>query len=460
MNQDDLNFTSAAQLYNLKPHEQINNLFDPNITSTEDINNDLNKSSDDEIQFVTPSPVDINHMINYATVKNTSHNTQTWVNAISKYFKDMNLSGDITQIKDRIELENILIQFFVALKRKDGKLYAPTSIYNSFCEIARHLQINSCQDPKPNILDKNQFPCLFATIDGKIKLVQDTNPQDTPTSITYRVYFWLCLLGGLRGGDVKRLKFNHVKVSADKSLKITIPHEKNHAGGLKNLRNAGRVCQIPPDMHEKFTPVSDISYYIFRRGTYFKSEEFFLQIASDSGVVNMNHKKITNHSLRRSAIQILTQLNVTTDRIIAFSRHRSLGEVASYQTFTKEIMNSTVSMIIPKRDSKQDSNQDSGKFILDILLISISISNFTSLPVDHHPIQPKIFKSKPFKPYDASKPFISPVKKSKENVQENIQGNTQESPLHSNSNPIESAPKVIIENCKDCNIDIKISFNK
>ncbi|CAG8813794.1 28438_t:CDS:2, partial [Gigaspora margarita] len=118
MNQNNLNFTLAAQLYNLKPHKQINNLFDPNITSTEDINDDLNKSSDDEIRFVIPSPVDINHMINYATVKNTS-------------------------------------------------------------------------------------------------------------------------------GNVKQLKFNHVKVSADKSLKITIPHEKNHVGGLKILA----MQSLPVDHH-------------------------------------------------------------------------------------------------------------------------------------------------------------------------------------------------------------------
>ncbi|RIB18324.1 hypothetical protein C2G38_2184924 [Gigaspora rosea] len=156
-----------------------------------------------------PSSIDINYMINYATVKNTSHNTQTWINAINKYFKDTNLSGDIIQIKDCTELENILIQFFVALKRIDSKLYAPTSIYNSFCKILCHLQINLYQDPKPNILDKTQFPCLFATIDKKIKLVQNTNPrqanksdsliqdeiiqilndknllEDIPTSITY-----------------------------------------------------------------------------------------------------------------------------------------------------------------------------------------------------------------------------------------------------------------------------------
>ena len=182
-------------------------------------------------------------MINYASVKNTSHNTKTWVNTINQYFKDTNPTGDITQIKDRSELETILVNFFVSLRKKDGHFYAPTSIHNCYCGISRHLQMNSCQNPKPNILDKNQFSRLYSTIDGKIKLVQDTNPrqanksdsltydeitqilnnkhllEDTPTSNTYRVYFWLCFLGGLRDGDAKRLKFDHVKVGADKSLK-------------------------------------------------------------------------------------------------------------------------------------------------------------------------------------------------------------------------------------------------
>ncbi|CAG8786208.1 4027_t:CDS:2 [Gigaspora margarita] len=207
MNQDNLKFTSATQLYNLRLHKQTNDSLDSNITF------------DEEIRFVAPSQSDIDHTINYASVKNTSHNTKTWVNTINQYFKDTNLTGDITQIKDCSELETIL--------KKDGLFYAPKSIHNCYCGISRHLQMNSCQNPKLNILDKNQFSCLYSTIDGKIKLHL---LEDTPASITYQVYFWLCLLGRLRGG-------------------------------LKNLNNSGRVCQIPPDMDDKFAPVSDILYY-------------------------------------------------------------------------------------------------------------------------------------------------------------------------------------------------------
>lgn len=111
---------------------------------------DNNKS-----RFQAPSEKDVNHIIEYSKVVIKKHNTQTWVNAINEYFTALNLTGDITQVEGHTELENILVEFFVALKRKDGQLYAPTSIHNCYCGIARHLLLNSCQDPKPNIFDKN-----------------------------------------------------------------------------------------------------------------------------------------------------------------------------------------------------------------------------------------------------------------------------------------------------------------
>lgn len=140
---------------------------------------------------------------------------------------------------------------------------------------------------------------MYATIDGKIKSVQDMNPrqtsksdsltrdeivqilnhksllEDTPIAITYRVYFWLCLLCGLRGGDAKRLQYDHIRESDHNSLQVIIPREKNHAGGLKNLNNSGRVCQIPPDTQDKFTPIRDILYYKFRRESHFTTKDFF-----------------------------------------------------------------------------------------------------------------------------------------------------------------------------------------
>ncbi|CAG8512791.1 3351_t:CDS:2, partial [Dentiscutata heterogama] len=279
------------------------------------------ETSDKEGQNEDRTKKDVDHVIDYSKVANTQHNTQTWVNTINEYFKNLNLP-----------------------ERMD-KPYAPTSIHNCYCGIARHLLNKSCQDPKPNIFDKNQFPRLYSTIDGKIKLVQDTSSrrvnksdsltnneiaqilnheellQDTPTAITYRVYFWLCLLCGLRGGDAKRLQYDHVK--------------------------EGRVCRIPPDTQDRFTPVRDILYYMLRRGKHFTSKEFFLKIA---------YKKESSESSSNSSRPPLAPISNSDNQIA-------------------------------------------------------------------RRIRPRISKPRPFKPFDASKPFVSPLKKASAKI---IEEDTQE----------------------------------
>ncbi|CAG8765821.1 25513_t:CDS:1, partial [Racocetra persica] len=78
--------------------------------------------------------------------------------------------------------------------------------------------------------------------------------DDNPQALTKRVYFWLCLLCGFRGGDAQRLKITHVTATKYQEIQVIIPQEKNNAGGIKNLDNSGRKCEIPPDQDEKFTP--------------------------------------------------------------------------------------------------------------------------------------------------------------------------------------------------------------
>ncbi|CAG8656033.1 4496_t:CDS:2, partial [Cetraspora pellucida] len=466
-------FTMAAQMY------KNNNHFDTSSNISLDDSNDSDGSDgsygtfdiDDSEStceklmrkpcFQAPSVKDINHTIDYSKVANTKHNTQTWVNTINEYFTDLNHLGDITQVKSRTELENILIQFFVALKRKDGQPYAPMSIHNCYCGIARHLLTNSCQDPKPNIFDKNQFSHLYATIDGKInksdsltnnEIIQILNHedllQDTSTAITYRVYFWLCLLCGLHGGDAKQLQYDHVKENDSNGLTVTIPREKNYAGGLKNLNNSGRRGKHFTSK-EFFLKIAykkdfekDIWFYDSPLGRY-AHEKMIRNICQTTGVVNMNLKKITNHSLRRTAIQMLTQLNVNTDRIMAFSGHCSLGGVASYQTFTKKIMNNTVAMIVP--DSQESTSNSSHPPLAPI-------SNSNNQVVRQHS---KIFKPRPFKPYDASKPFVSPLKKP---VTKIVEEDTQEILPAVDSNSTQEMPRIIVENCSNCQIEIKITM--
>ena len=52
MSQDDLNFMTATQLYDLRLHEQINNLPNSDITFDEDDNIDLNQGDDEEVMYI------------------------------------------------------------------------------------------------------------------------------------------------------------------------------------------------------------------------------------------------------------------------------------------------------------------------------------------------------------------------------------------------------------------------
>ncbi|CAG8522230.1 16474_t:CDS:2, partial [Dentiscutata erythropus] len=86
-------------------------------------------------------------------------------------------------------------------------------------------------------------------------------------------------------------------------------------------------------------------------------ENMIREICKVTGI-SIHLRKITNHSLRRTAIQILTELNVATDRIMPFSGHRTLNGVMSYQTFTPQVMHNTVFLIIPDRNSSEFNNND------------------------------------------------------------------------------------------------------
>ncbi|CAH1769643.1 5490_t:CDS:2, partial [Entrophospora sp. SA101] len=93
----------------------------------------------------------------------------------------------------------------------DKSPYAPTSIKNCFAAICRYLWDNSNISPVPDLYDE--------PING---------------------------------------------------LTITIPCEKNNAGGFKDLNNSGRVIDIPPDNKRKLIPVSDVINYISKRPQGFK----------------------------------------------------------------------------------------------------------------------------------------------------------------------------------------------
>ncbi|RIB01694.1 hypothetical protein C2G38_2230022 [Gigaspora rosea] len=100
-----------------------------------------------------------------------------------------------------------------------------------------HMMDYSKVDPESNIFDKNRFSHLYTTIDKKIKSVQDMNPRQTSKS------------DSLTRDEIVQI-LNHVNLLENtptaityRVLQVIIPREKNHAGGLKNLNNSGRISK-------------------------------------------------------------------------------------------------------------------------------------------------------------------------------------------------------------------------
>jgi integrase len=340
----------------------------------------------------------LEEVLAYSKVIATEKSTNTWIKSFKEFRKTANFVGEIKDIKDEKQLVNELRKFMVGVKRRDGKNYAPRSLYVGVCAVIRGLQ-QEIPTLAENLHDRNKHFILWNTISGRIKQVQDTDNRkrkksdaleteeiiqildhplmnlDDPTSLTKKVAFWLSYLCGFRGGDLQRLKTSWIILNQNKSLTVTLPREKNHAGGLQDMDNSGRVCEIPPDNDNLFRPVHDIMHYMKRRPTNTECEFFFLRVESKVNIengkwfrkeklgkhthqkllkdicndcgINIGKRHIVNHSLRTTGIMQLSKLGTPTDQIMAFSGHRSLAGLSSYQDITKKQKINNVSSLIP-----------------------------------------------------------------------------------------------------------------
>ena len=76
-----------------------------------------------------PTDSEIEELINKSQVPNTLSNTNTWVWCLENFWKEANLTYNITEITDIQQLQEELILFFVGLKtKKDHRDYHPNSI--------------------------------------------------------------------------------------------------------------------------------------------------------------------------------------------------------------------------------------------------------------------------------------------------------------------------------------------
>nr|CAG8529873.1 4881_t:CDS:2 [Entrophospora candida] len=346
-----------------------------------------------------------------------------------------NFVGEIKDIKDEKQLVNELRKFMVGVKRRDGKNYAPRSLYVGVCAVIRGLQ-QEIPTLAENLHDRNKNFILWNTISGRIKQVQDTDNRKRKKSDALDTEEIIQILGhpSMNLDDPTSLT---KKVAF--CLTITLPREKNHAGGLQDMDNSGRVCEIPPDNDNLFRPVHDVIKW-FRKEKLGKHthQKLLKDICNDCGI-NISKRHTVNHSLRTTGIMQLSKLGTPTEQIMAFSGHCSLAGLSSYQDITKKQKINNVSSLIPSSITNPHMvfKEKSGEPLKEI---------------NNHPSIRKTLGSKISEKINndvLKKPFKLPTKKKLGN---------DELFIEENLNNDDSMPNIIIKGDNN-SINVNINYN-
>lgn len=320
-----------------------------------------------------------------------------------KFREIRNYSNGIIEL-DNKTLSDQLEQFIVEVRKSNGQDYKAPSLYTGFCAIARGISEIFEETRVINLFDKHQFKSLHRTLDGCMKsLVNDGDKNrkqsspleideikfvlnspavavDNPKGLMRRVWIWLTLLCCLRGGDAKRLKASWLKELDDGGMRLELPKEKNHAGGIKDPYAESGNSLIPPDVPGNiYTPIADIQKYLSKRPNNVDDDYFFVAINTPKKVYHgdwyltsklgkgshdtMMHnickdakldfkgRCITNHSMRSTGIHNLVELGVTLDEQMIFSRHKTIAGVSAYQHQSLKRKRNNVSLLIPVEEA-------------------------------------------------------------------------------------------------------------
>jgi len=236
-----------------------------------------------------PTNEEIYQIQQLSRVKNTDKCTAKWLRVVDRFNHEANIIKKIDQYDTHTELEGFLCKFITWLKKQNGENYKAESVYNCYASLARYLKEESVIKPC-KIWDQYSFPLAIKTLDGKMKQLQlqglgETSQADSLTrqeiqqildhlsmngedneSLIRRVFFWISLLCGLRGGDAYKIEDRQLTRRKDGGLNLEMFIEKNNQRGVRNRNKYGkstsRKIPIPPDFEgNRYRPIFDILKY-------------------------------------------------------------------------------------------------------------------------------------------------------------------------------------------------------
>ncbi|CAG8457709.1 3631_t:CDS:2 [Funneliformis mosseae] len=180
-------------------------------------------------------------------------------------------------------------------------------------------------------------------------------------SLTHRIFFWLCLLCGLRGGDIYQIRRKDLESRQDGGFELVLHKEKNNQGSAFYRNIHGKTgswhIPIPPDQpNNQYTPVKDILLFLSKLPESTLVQDPLFYETSKSKKDLDNGRKITNHSCRHTVIQLLRNNGVSELELQSFSGHHSRESLADYSQTSEYQRNMNTAMLIPY--SPQDLDDD------------------------------------------------------------------------------------------------------
>ncbi|CAB5357754.1 unnamed protein product [Rhizophagus irregularis] len=282
--------------------------------------------------------------------KATHNSTSTWINALETFRKDIGLPGKIDDVNSKEELEHQLVLFFVSCKQQNGAEYSVQSIKSARFAIARHINTYSKIRPQ-EITNKNIYSELYNAITGKIKLLTDQG------------------LGEIHGGEHYNLKIQQFKKRKDGDIDVTFYRSKCNQRSLSESNSKAKVISIPADnaviqdyelYFSKRPPICEDAFYLQPcnnnevefTGYWFKSaqmgeksvKELMKEIATITEI-DCDKRKFTNHSGRKTFIQISKSEGISDNDVMSVSRHKNPHSLAYYERPKSILQQNTLSQI-------------------------------------------------------------------------------------------------------------------
>lgn len=356
-------------------------------------------------RFANVSHDEINDMLKKKRTKNTHSSTKVAANVLKKYCEETGKGIDFENYSS-FELNNILMNFYVAARTEKGEHYKINSMRGIRSGLQRYFmeEINPIFDiilsadfTEANICFENVLKHIRSLGKGETSHYPEIEPEDLqklyssfdiedPYGLQHKVWFDIMFQLVRRGREnLKAMKKNTFAVEVDATGKKYIYQRTGEADKNHNVNDnsfdtigEGRIYETntskcPVKSFEKYlshlNPACDSLWQRPRDAKYVITNVWYCNIpVGEKMLGNMMpnmckkyslSKRYTNHCLRVTSLQLLEDQNIEGRHIIRISGHKNVESIKSYartlSTSRKRNISSILSSSIAPNDKESKS---------------------------------------------------------------------------------------------------------